>query len=402
MKQVAGTLRLDLAQYRELAAFAQFGSDLDAGHAAPARPRRSALVEMLKQAAVRADAGRAAGRGHLRRARNGYLDDVPVDRRPASARRSSSTIVDAAHAEILRRRSRTKKAISDDDLDGRPRSAAIEDFKAQLAVRAGRRDDRWPRLRARHQAAHPSRSRTRSKITKAMEMVAASKLQQGAGPRRWPRARTPRCCASCSRDLARRTRRSAHPAAAPARAKRAATALVVAHRPTAACAGAFNANLHHARPRRCIDELERRGRRGRVCTGRARRARGYFRLPRPRRSRRAPDIGDTPDRRDARRDRRRRHRRRFVDGRARRRSTLVYAEFSQRAVAAAPATEPVLPVRAPPAAAGAHGGRGLHLRARRAEAILGRAAAALRAQPRCTARCWRPCASEHGARAWRP
>ena len=30
MKQVAGQLRLDLAQYRELAAFAQFGSDLDA------------------------------------------------------------------------------------------------------------------------------------------------------------------------------------------------------------------------------------------------------------------------------------------------------------------------------------------------------------------------------------
>ncbi len=29
MRQVAGTLRLDLAQYRELAAFAQFGSDLD-------------------------------------------------------------------------------------------------------------------------------------------------------------------------------------------------------------------------------------------------------------------------------------------------------------------------------------------------------------------------------------
>ena len=29
MKQVAGSLRLDLAQYRELAAFAQFGSDLD-------------------------------------------------------------------------------------------------------------------------------------------------------------------------------------------------------------------------------------------------------------------------------------------------------------------------------------------------------------------------------------
>ena len=48
MKQVAGTLRLELAQYRELAAFAQFGSDLD-----PATQRQlsrgSRLVEILKQ-----------------------------------------------------------------------------------------------------------------------------------------------------------------------------------------------------------------------------------------------------------------------------------------------------------------------------------------------------------------
>jgi F-type H+-transporting ATPase subunit alpha len=48
MRQVAGTLRLDLAQYRELAAFAQFGSDLDkATQAQLARGRR--LVEILKQ-----------------------------------------------------------------------------------------------------------------------------------------------------------------------------------------------------------------------------------------------------------------------------------------------------------------------------------------------------------------
>jgi F-type H+-transporting ATPase subunit alpha len=48
MKQVAGTLRLALAQYRELAAFAQFGSDLDkATQAQLARGRR--LVEILKQ-----------------------------------------------------------------------------------------------------------------------------------------------------------------------------------------------------------------------------------------------------------------------------------------------------------------------------------------------------------------
>src|SRR5688500_18074659 len=48
MRQVAGTLRLDLAQYRELAAFAQFGSDLDeATQAKLTRGRR--LVEILKQ-----------------------------------------------------------------------------------------------------------------------------------------------------------------------------------------------------------------------------------------------------------------------------------------------------------------------------------------------------------------
>ena len=48
MKQVAGQLRLDLAQYRELAAFAQFGSDLDAATRAQL-DRGERLTEMLKQ-----------------------------------------------------------------------------------------------------------------------------------------------------------------------------------------------------------------------------------------------------------------------------------------------------------------------------------------------------------------
>jgi F-type H+/Na+-transporting ATPase subunit alpha len=48
MRQVAGKLRLDLAQYRELAAFAQFGSDLDrATQIQLARGQR--MVELLKQ-----------------------------------------------------------------------------------------------------------------------------------------------------------------------------------------------------------------------------------------------------------------------------------------------------------------------------------------------------------------
>jgi F-type H+-transporting ATPase subunit alpha len=48
MKQVAGSLRLDLAQYREMAAFAQFGSDLDKATQAQLT-RGSRLVEILKQ-----------------------------------------------------------------------------------------------------------------------------------------------------------------------------------------------------------------------------------------------------------------------------------------------------------------------------------------------------------------
>src|SRR5205807_2381097 len=76
MRQVAGTLRLDLAQYRELAAFAQFGSDLD--KATQAQLNRGArLVELLKQPQYdplpveRQVAMIYAGT-------KGYLDQVPV------------------------------------------------------------------------------------------------------------------------------------------------------------------------------------------------------------------------------------------------------------------------------------------------------------------------------------
>ncbi len=48
MRQVAGSLRLDLAQYRELAAFAQFGSDLDKATQAQLN-RGERLTELLKQ-----------------------------------------------------------------------------------------------------------------------------------------------------------------------------------------------------------------------------------------------------------------------------------------------------------------------------------------------------------------
>ena len=66
MRQVAGSLRLDLAQYRELAAFAQFGSDLDKATLSQLNRGRR-LVEVLKQPQYQPLGGREAGHHHLRR-----------------------------------------------------------------------------------------------------------------------------------------------------------------------------------------------------------------------------------------------------------------------------------------------------------------------------------------------
>ena len=76
MRQVAGTLRLDLAQYRELAAFAQFGSDLD--KATQSQLNRGArLVELLKQPQYRPLAVEQQV-AIVFAGTNGYLDDIPV------------------------------------------------------------------------------------------------------------------------------------------------------------------------------------------------------------------------------------------------------------------------------------------------------------------------------------
>ena len=76
MRQVAGTLRLDLAQYRALAAFAQFGSDLDKTSQQQLR-RGERLVEILKQkqyAPVPVEKQVMI----IFAGTNGYLDDLPV------------------------------------------------------------------------------------------------------------------------------------------------------------------------------------------------------------------------------------------------------------------------------------------------------------------------------------
>ncbi|HEX5474040.1 MAG TPA: F0F1 ATP synthase subunit alpha [Vicinamibacterales bacterium] len=77
MRQVAGTLRLDLAQYRELAAFAQFGSDLDKATLNQLNRGRR-LVEVLKQPQYQPLPVEKQVL-IIYAATNGYLDPVPVE-----------------------------------------------------------------------------------------------------------------------------------------------------------------------------------------------------------------------------------------------------------------------------------------------------------------------------------
>src|ERR687897_328190 len=95
MRQVAGTLRLDLAQYRELAAFAQFGSDLDrATQMQLARGGR--MVELLKQVQYQPLAVEKQV-AIIYAGTQGLLDDVPVD----TMREGLTTAITDAKAEFI-------------------------------------------------------------------------------------------------------------------------------------------------------------------------------------------------------------------------------------------------------------------------------------------------------------
>ncbi|MEK7139159.1 MAG: F0F1 ATP synthase subunit alpha [Patescibacteria group bacterium] len=99
MKKVAGRLKLDAAQYRELAAFAQFGSDLDEDTKKKiARGKR--LVEVFKQDQYApVDVGRQVLMFFA--ANEGYLDDVPVEK-IAEFERGLYQFADAANPEVLK------------------------------------------------------------------------------------------------------------------------------------------------------------------------------------------------------------------------------------------------------------------------------------------------------------
>jgi F-type H+-transporting ATPase subunit alpha len=131
MRQVAGSLRLDLAQYRELAAFAQFGSDLDKSTQAQLNRGRR-LVEILKQPQYQPLAVEKQV-AIIYAATKGFLDDVPVE----EVRRYEEDFfrfLEARHASVVS--GIAEKKILDDDVKPALESALTEFGKQFLAGRA--------------------------------------------------------------------------------------------------------------------------------------------------------------------------------------------------------------------------------------------------------------------------
>src|SRR4051812_4151578 len=128
MRQIAGTLRLDLAQYRELAAFAQFGSDLDKSSQAQLNRGRR-LVEILKQGQYQPLPVEKqvliifAGT-------NAYLDDLPVEQ-IQTFEKGLYQFVENAHPSLLPK-IREKKVL-DDEVKGMV-NAALKEFKQRFVA----------------------------------------------------------------------------------------------------------------------------------------------------------------------------------------------------------------------------------------------------------------------------
>jgi F-type H+-transporting ATPase subunit alpha len=131
MKSVAGRLRLDLAQFRELEAFSAFGSDLDAASKAQLA-RGSRLVELLKQAQYQPFPMEEEV-ASVWSGTTGKLDDVPLE----DIRRFEREFLDYLkrdHKAVLDT-IRSTNALSDDSvtlLEG-----AISAFKQQFTTSAG-------------------------------------------------------------------------------------------------------------------------------------------------------------------------------------------------------------------------------------------------------------------------
>ncbi len=129
MKQVAGTMRLDLAQYRELAAFAQFGSDLDKATKAQL-DRGARMVETLKQAQYSPLAVEDQVLTIFTAVR-GFLTDIPVDK-VVTFQADFLKFMHSTHPEVGAKIAEKKKL--DDELEAEI-SAAIKEFKETVTYK---------------------------------------------------------------------------------------------------------------------------------------------------------------------------------------------------------------------------------------------------------------------------
>ncbi len=124
MKKVAGTLRLDLAQFRELEAFAQFASDLDkATQRQLARGERT--VEVLKQGQYKPWPMEEQV-AILYAVGNGYFDEVPLEK----VKEAERQLVETLHTGKALGLIGTKKELSPDVLEAL--KAELEAFRAQM------------------------------------------------------------------------------------------------------------------------------------------------------------------------------------------------------------------------------------------------------------------------------
>ncbi|HVS44303.1 MAG TPA: F0F1 ATP synthase subunit alpha [Candidatus Dormibacteraeota bacterium] len=127
MKQVAGQLRLDMAQYRELAAFAQFASDLDRTTRAQLE-RGQRMTELLKQPQYEPMSFAKQVIAIFAGAR-GFLDDVAIDR-VSEFERSLLRFMDQNHPGIEKDIAENGRITDETDTALR---AAVEDFKKGFA-----------------------------------------------------------------------------------------------------------------------------------------------------------------------------------------------------------------------------------------------------------------------------
>ena len=123
MKKVAGSIKLELAQYREMAAFAQFGSDLDAS-TQKLLNRGSKLTELLKQNQY-SPMTIAEQVVSIFTGVNGYLDDLELNQ-ISDFEKDLFELIKSSHSEII------ESVNSSGDLDeetGKKLSSIIEEFK---------------------------------------------------------------------------------------------------------------------------------------------------------------------------------------------------------------------------------------------------------------------------------